>query len=102
MFSQSHETLEAITNRVEIVDFDYETMQELLRFIYCEKVFDLEGVALDLLPAADKVLKLKKLKFQNKLVFKIPVQFVETQRYLLKFPGRQLECWKCHKNSGSC
>jgi speckle-type POZ protein len=58
MFSQGHNTLEAMTNRVEIVDFDYETMQELLRFIYCGKVLNLEKVALDLLPAADKVLKL--------------------------------------------
>ncbi len=46
-----------MTNRVEIVDFDYETMQELLRFIYCGKVLNLGEVALDLLPAADKVFK---------------------------------------------
>jgi hypothetical protein len=57
MFSQGHNTLEAMTNRVEIVDSDYETMQELLRFIYCEKVLNLEKVALNLLPAADKVFK---------------------------------------------
>jgi hypothetical protein len=50
-----HDTLEAKTNRVMITDVDYETMQELLRFIYCEKVSDLKKLALNLLPAADKV-----------------------------------------------
>jgi hypothetical protein len=38
-----------------IDDFDYETIQALLRFIYCEKISDLKKVALSLLPAAHKV-----------------------------------------------
>lgn len=53
MFCQN--TLEAANNRVVIEDIDFETMQELVRFIYCEKVSDIKKVALTLLPAADKV-----------------------------------------------
>jgi hypothetical protein len=51
----SHDTLEAAKNRVIIKDFDFEIFQELLRYIYCEKVENLEAVALDLMAAADYV-----------------------------------------------
>ncbi len=51
----SHDTLEAAKNRVVINDFDFQTIQELLRYIYCEKVENLETVAFDLLAAADYV-----------------------------------------------
>jgi hypothetical protein len=51
----SHGMIESATNKVRIDDFDFKTVQELLRFIYCEKVEDLKEVALNLLQAADKV-----------------------------------------------
>jgi hypothetical protein len=52
----SHETtIKSTTNKVVITDFDFRTMQELVRFIYSEKVQDLKDVALNLLQAADKV-----------------------------------------------
>ncbi len=51
----SHDTLEASENRVVIKDFDFQTIQELLRYIYCEKVENLEAVAFDLFVAADYV-----------------------------------------------
>ncbi len=51
----SHDTLEAAKNRVVIKNFDFQTIQELLRYIYCEKVENLESVALDLIAAADYV-----------------------------------------------
>ncbi len=51
----SVEMKESATNKVLIGDFDFKTVQELLRYIYCEKVEDLKEVALNLLQAADKV-----------------------------------------------
>jgi hypothetical protein len=51
----SHNTQESKDNRVVINDFDFQTIQELLRYIYCKKVMNLKDVALDLLQAADKV-----------------------------------------------
>jgi speckle-type POZ protein len=51
----SHNTLEAAKNRVVIKDFDFQTVQELLRYIYCEKVENLEDIALNLIAAADYV-----------------------------------------------
>jgi hypothetical protein len=51
----SHDTLEAAKNRVVIRDFDFKTIQELLRYIYCEKVENLDEIALDLMAAADYV-----------------------------------------------
>jgi hypothetical protein len=51
----SHDMTESVNNRVVINDFDFQTMQELLRFIYCGEVLNLTEVALDLLQAADKV-----------------------------------------------
>lgn len=58
-----HDTLEAKTNRVVIEDFDFKTVQELLRFIYSGNVVELKEVALNLLQAADKynLLKLKQI-----------------------------------------
>jgi hypothetical protein len=47
--------IESTNNRVVINDFDFQTMQELLRYIYCGEVLNLKEVALDLLQAADKV-----------------------------------------------
>jgi hypothetical protein len=46
---------ETTNNRVVINDFDFQTMQELLRYMYCGEVLNLKEVALDLLQAADKV-----------------------------------------------
>jgi hypothetical protein len=46
---------ESSSNRVVINEFSFNTMQELLRFIYCGQILNLEEVALDLLQAADKV-----------------------------------------------
>jgi hypothetical protein len=54
----SVEMIESATNKVLIDDFDFKTVQELLRYIYCEKVEDLKEVALNLLQAADKVSEL--------------------------------------------
>jgi hypothetical protein len=54
----SNEMKESATNKVKIDDFDFKTVQELLRFIYCEKVEDLKEVALNLLQAADKVIEI--------------------------------------------
>ncbi len=51
----SVEMTESATNKVLIDDFDFKTVQELLRYIYCEKVENLKEVALNLLQAADKV-----------------------------------------------
>ncbi len=65
-----HDTLEAKTNRVVITDVDYETMQKLLKFIYCEKVSDLKKLALNLLPAADKVFKFNKILTIQLIKFK--------------------------------
>ncbi len=50
-----HGSLESQENRVVIEDFDFETMKELVRFIYCERVENLKDVSLSLLEAADKV-----------------------------------------------
>jgi hypothetical protein len=51
----SHDTVESTDNRIIIKDFNFKTMQELLRYIYCEEVLNLKEIALDLLQAADKV-----------------------------------------------
>jgi hypothetical protein len=40
---------------------EHQTMQELLRYIYCEEVWNLKEIALDLLQAADKVSKISNL-----------------------------------------
>jgi speckle-type POZ protein len=42
------------TKTVKIEDFDSKSMQELLRFIYCEEVQDLKEIAKDLIYAAEK------------------------------------------------
>lgn len=54
---------EAKSNVVDIPDFDSETMEELLRFLYCNKVDDLASTARDLIYAADKyqIAKLKEM-----------------------------------------
>jgi hypothetical protein len=46
---------ESANNKIIINDFNFQTMQELLRYIYCGEVLNLKEVALDLLQAADKV-----------------------------------------------
>ncbi len=51
----SHNTVEVAENRVVIKDFKFQTIQELLRYIYCEQVENLEAIALDLIAAADYV-----------------------------------------------
>jgi hypothetical protein len=51
----SHDTVETSSNVCEIKDFDYETIYEIIRFIYCGHVENLREMALKLLPAADKV-----------------------------------------------
>jgi hypothetical protein len=51
----SLEMVESATNKVAIDDFDFKTVQELLRYIYCGIVENLREVALNLLQAADKV-----------------------------------------------
>ncbi len=51
----SHDTVETSSNVCEIKDFDYETIYEIVRFIYCGHVEKLREMALKLLPAADKV-----------------------------------------------
>lgn len=54
---------EAQTGIVDIKDFDSRTMKEVLRFIYCNEVEDLDKIAKDLIYAADKyhLLELKKM-----------------------------------------
>ncbi len=61
MFSHDMTESSGNRNRVVINDFDFKTMQELLRYIYCEEVLNLKEVALDLLQAADKVNKISNL-----------------------------------------
>jgi hypothetical protein len=61
----SHDMTESSGNRVVINDFDFQTMQELLRYIYCEEVLNLKEVALDLLQAADKVSEIFRDDKQN-------------------------------------
>jgi hypothetical protein len=51
----SHDMTESTSNRVIISDFDFQTIQELLRYIYCGEVLNLKEIALDVLQAADKV-----------------------------------------------
>jgi hypothetical protein len=51
----SHDMTESTNNRIVINDSNFQTMQELLRYIYCEEVLNLNENALDLLQAADKV-----------------------------------------------
>lgn len=51
----SHNTMEANNNRVLIEDLSFLTVREMLRYMYCEKVENLDAMALDLLIAADKV-----------------------------------------------
>lgn len=50
----TNEMQEANNNQVEIPDFDYETMKELLRFVYCGELQNLDEVATDLIFAAEK------------------------------------------------
>lgn len=50
----SHDLLESQENTVKIVDTEFEILQELIRYIYCDRVEDLEKVALQLYTAADK------------------------------------------------
>lgn len=45
-------------SEIQIDGVSYEAFKELLRFIYCERVNNLKLIALDLLPAADKVFHL--------------------------------------------
>lgn len=47
--------LESNRNRIIINKFNHQTIQELVRFIYCEKVLDLNENASNLLRAADEV-----------------------------------------------
>lgn len=49
-----HDMRERKHNRVEVNDMDPEVMSEMLRFIYTDKVSNLENMAADLLAAADK------------------------------------------------
>lgn len=44
-----------LQNRVEITDVDQNVMSEMLRFIYTDKVVNLDKMADELLAAADKV-----------------------------------------------
>jgi hypothetical protein len=58
----SHDTVETSSNVCEIKDFDYETIYEIIRFIYCGHVENLREMALKLLPAADKVRPFSRLR----------------------------------------
>ncbi|XP_075149560.1 speckle-type POZ protein B-like [Haematobia irritans] len=50
-----HESLdESKSNRVEIIDFEPDVIQEMLIFIYSNKSQRIDDMAVDLLPAADK------------------------------------------------
>lgn len=51
----SHTCLETSENILKIDDFSFEVINELLRFIYCGEVKNLEEDVMELLPAADKV-----------------------------------------------
>ncbi len=61
----SHDTVETSSNVCEIKDFDYETIYEIIRFIYCGHVENLREMALKLLPAADKVTLLETERLCN-------------------------------------
>lgn len=52
MFSNDME--EAQTNIVKIKDFSFETINQMLRYVYCKKISKLDKIAHDLIYAADK------------------------------------------------
>jgi hypothetical protein len=89
---------ESTNNRVIINDFDFQTMQELLRFIYCGEVLNLKEVALELLQAADKVSKCYrkvisvKMEHVRMYPFYFTVQFAGTEGNLCKIVGKQFDC----------
>lgn len=56
-----HEMVENQNNRVEITDIGYDVLREVMRFIYAEKVLNLDKISKELLAAADKY-ALEKLK----------------------------------------
>lgn len=51
----SHDFVENTNNVMEIKDCDYEAVNEMLRFLYCGEVKDLDKVVYELLPVSDKV-----------------------------------------------
>jgi hypothetical protein len=52
----SHDTVELQTNTVKIEDLKFEVFQEILRYIYCNKIENLETLGMSLYKAADKVI----------------------------------------------
>ncbi|TRY75243.1 hypothetical protein TCAL_09496 [Tigriopus californicus] len=53
MFSQENSS-EAISNEVKIEDIDPDTLEKVLDFVYKDKVVDFEGLAINLIYAAEK------------------------------------------------
>lgn len=72
-----HDSREDHENLVKIDDVDYEAFYEVLRYIYCGLVMNMERLALSLLPAADKysILTLK-VKCENYLNENIDIENV--------------------------
>lgn len=58
-----HEMEESRKGRVEISDIDPDVFHEMLKFVYTGSTPQLQGMADDLLAAADKVGSLKNQKF---------------------------------------
>ncbi|XP_008217320.1 speckle-type POZ protein B-like [Nasonia vitripennis] len=72
-----HEMLEKRKNVVEISDVEPEVMAEVLRFIYADKVNNIEKLAVDLLIAADKYqLEALRLMCEEVLVKKLNIDNV--------------------------
>jgi hypothetical protein len=74
-----HNTREAAQNRIVIEDFDFKTIEELLRYIYSERVENLKATALNLLQAADKVRFFLLSLISIYQLFSVSVRFFETQ-----------------------
>lgn len=62
-----HNMLEKRKNKVHIDDIKHEVLKEMLRFIYCSRVKNVESLAEDLLAAAEKY-ELKGLKLMCEIV----------------------------------
>ena len=62
-------------NQVEITDIEYNVFEQLLRYLYCGKVNDIELVADDLIVAAEKYgIKSLKLECEKQLIKKISIE----------------------------
>ncbi len=97
-----HNTREAAQNRIVIEDFDFKTIEELLRYIYSERVENLKATALNLLQAADKVRFFLLSLISIYQLFSVSVRFFETQTNVCTITWRGFDRYKCHRNFENC